>query len=296
MARIDILAQVADRTGTRDSANVALSIRDIPIGEIVIKSNIRREYEGINELVESIRQYGLLQPITVYKDGDEWSVKTGHRRFLAYKKLYEEYPDSYHSIRCIISDVRDVAIIQLIENIQRVDLSQLDLFDALNGLKEHGLSLKQIADIIGKNESYVKYIFTGMNEINGDPDLHSFIDTPGGTIQDVLETKGILDKNERLSLLEQRKEGVITRAELRKEAKRLKQPQSEAMDDEQSVASGQKESSQRFKARIACNENEHTIVISFEDGTNIACISSELKRLLGKHGIDCVDQEGQLHV
>jgi ParB/RepB/Spo0J family partition protein len=153
MPKLNIL-NVSERTGTEDSRAVSLSIKDIPVGEISVKANIRTEYDSLDELTTSIRQYGLLQPITVYKDGDAYHIKTGHRRFLAFKALYAESPDRYHSIRCIISDAENIPIIQLVENIQRLDLSQLDLFNALNALKEQGLSLKQIADMMGKSEKY----------------------------------------------------------------------------------------------------------------------------------------------
>ena len=41
-------------------------LKDIPICDIKIKSNIRKDYPGIPELANDIRQNGLIQPITVY--------------------------------------------------------------------------------------------------------------------------------------------------------------------------------------------------------------------------------------
>jgi ParB family chromosome partitioning protein len=175
--------QVPHDTETADTNTVSLCLKDIPIGEIAIKENIRKEYEGIDALKVSIRQYGLLQPITVYKDGEGYRVKTGHRRYLACRELYREIPNQFHSIRCIISDEENTSVIQLIENVQRVDLSQHDLFNALTVLKEKGFSLKAIAEIMGKSEASVKVIFTGINEIKQDRDLQSFIEPPGGNYQ-----------------------------------------------------------------------------------------------------------------
>ena len=126
-----------------------LTVKDIPVGDIQVKMNIRQDYSEIYELSESTRQYGLLQPITVYAGKDGYTVKSGHRRLMAYKRLQKEEPERFHSIRSIISDAQNTEIVQLIENLQRVDLSQHDLFIALNKLREQGMALRQIAEVIG---------------------------------------------------------------------------------------------------------------------------------------------------
>jgi ParB family chromosome partitioning protein len=222
MAKLGMLKNVKSRTGTRDSRAVALTVKDIPLGDIQIRGNVRSGYTDIEGLAESIRQHGLLQPIMVYADGDGFIVKTGHRRYLACKTLYEEEPEKFHHIRCIVSDAEHVAVIQLVENVQRVDLSQLDLFNALSSLREQGMTLKQIAEVMGKTEGYIKKIFVGVNEIQHNEDLREVIGYAGVTIEDVVETTGINDKQERLNLLEQRKNGTINRADLRKKVKELK--------------------------------------------------------------------------
>jgi ParB family chromosome partitioning protein len=222
MAKMGILKNVQSRTGTQDSRSVTLTVKDIPIGDIHIKMNVREDYTEISELMESIRQYGLLQPITVYAVKDGYAVKFGHRRLLAYKKLYQEDPEKYHSIRCIISDNQNIALIQLIENVQRVDLSQHDLYQALNQLREQGMSLRQIGEVIGKSEGYIKSLFVGVNEINRDKDLQTLIGSDAGiTIRDIAETKPIKDKNQRLALLEERKSGKINREQMREKVSEL---------------------------------------------------------------------------
>jgi len=115
-----------------------LTVIDIPVGDIQVKMNIRQDYSEIYELSESIRQYGLLQPITVYAGKDGYAVKSGHRRLMAYKQLQKGEPEKFHSIRSIISDANNAEIVQLIENVQRVDLSQHDLFAALNNEQAKG--------------------------------------------------------------------------------------------------------------------------------------------------------------
>jgi ParB family chromosome partitioning protein len=217
-----ILDQVKDRTGTQDSRAADIGIRDIPLGDIEIRENVRKEYMDIEGLKESNRKYGLLHPITVYLNGDTYIVKTGHRRFLACRMLYQEEPDRFHSIRSIVSNADNLSIIQLVENIQRADLSQKDLYDALSSMREQGLTLKQIAAVMGKDESYIKKIFVGVNEISKDKNLEKMVSYAGVTIEDVIETKGIPDESERFSLLERRKNGDLNRAEMRKKVRELK--------------------------------------------------------------------------
>jgi ParB family chromosome partitioning protein len=220
--KLGALRDGKSRTGTMDSRAVTLMVKDISIGDIQTKENVRKEYTGIDELAASIRQYGLLQPITVYPKGEGYIVKTGHRRFKAIQALYQKEADRFHSIRCIVSDADNTTIIQLVENIQRVDLPQVDLLNALNDMKDQGITNKQIAGIVGKSEGYIKNLFMGVNEINSDDNLKNLISHAGVTIQDIGETKGIPDKQDRLKLLEQRGNRQITRSEMREKVKALK--------------------------------------------------------------------------
>jgi ParB family chromosome partitioning protein len=222
MAKLGILKNVRERTGTRDSRSVTLTVKDIPIGDICIKGNIRKDYTGIDELAASILQHGLLQPITVYEEEDGYIVKTGHRRYMACKMLYGKEPERFHRIRCVVSDAENVAVIQLVENVQRVDLPQTDLFTALSALREQGMTVKQIAEVMGKTEGYIKKIFVGVNEIQRNEDLREAIGYAGVTIEDVVETKGIPNEQDRLKLLEERKNGTLNRADMRKKVQELK--------------------------------------------------------------------------
>ncbi|GHT63825.1 hypothetical protein FACS1894110_02340 [Spirochaetia bacterium] len=222
MAKMGMLKNVQSRNGTQDSRSVNIMVKDIPIGDIVIRENVRKDYTGIEELADSIRQHGLLQPITVYVDGDQYIVKTGHRRFMACQLLYQSEPERFHSIRCIISNADNTAVIQLVENVQRVDLSQIDLVNALSSLRQEGLTNKQIASVMGKTEGYVNNLFMGINEINHDDDLADLITHAGVSILDIAETKGIPDNSERLKVLEERKDGSLNRASMRERIKALK--------------------------------------------------------------------------
>jgi ParB family chromosome partitioning protein len=221
------LKDVRSRIGTQDIGSVAVTIKDIPVGDIQIKENVRTEYTGIEELAESIKQYGLLQPIAVYQQDDEYIVKTGHRRFKAYQKLAQENPDRFHSIRCIVSNGNDVAVIQLIENVQRENLSSKDLCDALFKFREKGMTNGQIAEMLGKSEGYIRKMFVGINEIQANDELQDLVCYAGVTIDDVIETRSIPDKEMRFDLLKQRGNGEVTKDGMRKTVRQAKAPKPE---------------------------------------------------------------------
>jgi len=278
MAKLGMLKKIQSHAGTQDRNAVTLTVKDIPIGDIRIQGNVRTEYTEINELAESIRLYGLLQPITVYADKDGYIVKTGHRRFMAYKMLYQTEPERFNSIRCIISNSHNVVLIQLVENVQRVDLSQIDLFNTLNGLKTQGMTLKQIAEVMGKSEKYIKNLFVGVNEINSNPELQTFISSPaGGTIQDIAETKSIKNQQERKAILENRKDGKMSRAEMREKVKEITTNSSKK---KKAVKSKNPVKQRKIHVSIKAFSSQKKIIIyqvKSEDKEHLASIEKDLR-------------------
>jgi ParB family chromosome partitioning protein len=107
----------------------------------------------LNELVSSIMQKGLLQPITVRSAGEYFQVVAGNRRLHACKAL------GWRKIVCHIVELNDKEAfeVSLIENIQRKSLSPLDearSFDAY--IREFGWGgVTDLAKKIGKSTSYV---------------------------------------------------------------------------------------------------------------------------------------------
>jgi ParB family transcriptional regulator, chromosome partitioning protein len=111
------------------------------------------EAEG-NRLADSISEYGLLQPIMVRPINDpsyDYIIVHGERRFRAHQQLGHE------TINALLwkkgeSRVKDL---QLIENVQRKDLSDIELAFEFKWRTEDGQTHGQIAEIIGKNRTYV---------------------------------------------------------------------------------------------------------------------------------------------
>lgn len=109
--------------------------------------------EEIQELADSIRTKGLLQPILLRKHGEGFQIVAGERRFRAMRSLGRtEVPAQ---VRDQVSD-RDMMEMALIENLQRVQLNPIEealAFEAL--INECGVTHEEIADQLGKSRSTV---------------------------------------------------------------------------------------------------------------------------------------------
>lgn len=108
--------------------------------------------EALSDLAESIKRYGLIQPIIVTKKEDYYEIIAGERRWRASKKA------GLTTIPAIVreDDKRKNQEIALIENIQREDLNA---FEKASGIKllmdDYALTQQQVAEIIGKSRSGV---------------------------------------------------------------------------------------------------------------------------------------------
>jgi ParB family chromosome partitioning protein len=125
----------------------------IPVTEIVENPLHLRVEMKSDELVESVRQFGILQPLVVTRmDDGKYMVVTGNRRLEAARLAGLEYVPAV--VRTATE--REFLELALIENIQRVNLDPLELAEAYHLLIENfGLSADLIAASIGKNASVV---------------------------------------------------------------------------------------------------------------------------------------------
>lgn len=102
-----------------------MNIIDINISDLEISDiNVRKTgINNIEELAESIKKNGLINPITVIKKSDKYEIITGQRRYLAMKSLHKK------TITCNVIECNDDNTsleISIIENIQRNNLSVCD--------------------------------------------------------------------------------------------------------------------------------------------------------------------------
>lgn len=110
------------------------------------------EEEALNELSESIKRYGVIQPIIVSKKDDYYQIVAGERRWRASKRA------GLAEIPAIIreNDEQRNREIALIENIQREDLNPIEKARGIKLLMEqYNLTQQQVAEVIGKGRSTV---------------------------------------------------------------------------------------------------------------------------------------------
>lgn len=127
----------------------------LPLSDIHVGEQVRRYFDeaSIRELADSIREVGLQQPLTVRRDGDRWVLVTGERRLRALVLLGCRYA------KCVSVEVEGsdrLAILQLVENLQREDMNPLEIGLSLKSLKDRrGYLSQELARVIGKSEAYV---------------------------------------------------------------------------------------------------------------------------------------------
>ena len=131
-------------------------VKEIKIIEIEPNKNQPRrsfDEEALAELAESIKRYGVLQPIIVSKKDNYYEIIAGERRWRASKIA------GLKTIPAIIKEEVDEQAnkeIALIENIQREDLNPIEKSRAIKTLMvEHNLTQQQAADILGMARSAI---------------------------------------------------------------------------------------------------------------------------------------------
>lgn len=128
-----------------------LSIKPAAISVRTCKSLL--EQEEIKELAASIRQHGLIQPITIRPIESGFEIVAGHRRFLACKLLRWRVIPAI--VRCL-SD-KDAFEVQLVENMHRRTLDPIEEAESFKKyVVDYGWGgVSQLAHVISKSEQFV---------------------------------------------------------------------------------------------------------------------------------------------
>jgi ParB family chromosome partitioning protein len=108
--------------------------------------------QALEELAQSIRERGVLQPIIVRKAGESYEIVAGERRWRAAARA------ELHEVPAIIKELTDSDVVEvaLIENLQRRDLDPLEEAEAYARLlREHGRTQEQIATALGVSRAAV---------------------------------------------------------------------------------------------------------------------------------------------
>lgn len=132
------------------------SIGEIEISLIEANPNQpRREFDetALNELADSIKELGVIQPITLRKtEGEKYQIIAGERRYRASQIAGKSTIPAY----ILKADDEDTMEMALIENIQREDLNALEIALAYQQLiEQHNLSQEQLSKRVGKGRATI---------------------------------------------------------------------------------------------------------------------------------------------
>ena len=134
------------------------SAKDVPIEKIHPNANQPRRHfteDALEELSESIRSNGVLQPILVRDHGErpgEYEIVAGERRWRAAQRA------QLHQVPVVIREIDDGQALELalVENLQREDLMALEEADAYHRLMEtFGYTQEALAKDLGKSRSHI---------------------------------------------------------------------------------------------------------------------------------------------
>lgn len=132
------------------------SINEIELSKISVNPNQpRREFDetALEELADSIREIGIIQPITLRKvSDDEYQIIAGERRYRASQKAGLDTIPAY--IRT--ADDENVMEMALIENIQREDLNSVEIALAYQHLiEQYDLTQERLSERVGKKRTTI---------------------------------------------------------------------------------------------------------------------------------------------
>lgn len=140
---------------------VSRNTDEIPVDKIKVNPLQPREdfdEEKLKELADSVKQKGLIQPVTVLKKGEEYILISGERRLRAVKMIGLEKVKAYIYDSPLNKELtnEDLLELALIENLQRSDLNPMELSDSYSRLSEEfNLTQEQIAERVSKQRSTV---------------------------------------------------------------------------------------------------------------------------------------------
>jgi len=136
---------------------VAGSTEYVPLAVDTIASNPyqpRTEFDGeeLAELMQSIAQHGVLQPLLVRRVAEGWQLIAGERRLIAARRV------GLAEVPCRVVEMDDKAVceVAIVENVQRADLNDLEKATAFQGyLDKFGGTIEELARKMGKDRSTI---------------------------------------------------------------------------------------------------------------------------------------------
>ena len=181
---------------------------------------------ALEELANSIREHGVLQPILVRPLGDNrYQLVAGERRWRASKKA------GLVSIHALVEEIDDDTALEIaiIENLQREDLSPLEeatMYDRM--IHEHGYSIRKLADKLGKDKGYLE---NRLRLADAPEEIRELVSLRKDTLSHAYELLKVQDPKKRRRLAGQVASGELSLVKLREKIEG-RRPRVVALGDE----------------------------------------------------------------
>lgn len=149
-----------------------MPINSLPVKDLISVRNVRSDVTVDDAFVGLIREHGVIEPLDVYKDGDQWVVNNGHRRLKAAIKIGLKIVP-INQIARPLSIEADV-VRQVVVNSTQKPISYMDRARACQTLKDCGWKQVKIARQLGMSEADVSL---ALSAIKASPAVQEAVDT-----------------------------------------------------------------------------------------------------------------------
>lgn len=143
-------ALIGDESSTEKSAILELNVNELDPNQQQPRKHF--DEEKLEELAQSIRTYGIVQPIIVQRSGDRYKIIAGERRYRAARLA------GLSEVPVVIKEYSEMEFMEvsLVENLQREDLNPIEEAQAMRMLMdEHSLTQDELSGRLGKSRSAV---------------------------------------------------------------------------------------------------------------------------------------------
>lgn len=184
------------------------------------KNQPRKNFDetALNELADSIRVHGVIQPIVVTKTDDRYKIIAGERRWRASKICGNK------TIPCIVKDYtpQQIREISIVENLQREDLNPIESARAIKELmEEYNWTHDQLAERLGKSRPVIT---NTIRLLNLEPEVIEMVESGKLSAGHARTLVAVNDRNLQIKLAKQVSEKKLTVRDLEKASKVTKKP------------------------------------------------------------------------
>lgn len=233
----------------------------LPISSVVPNENQPRkrfDEQRLLELADSIKQYGIIQPIVVKKEGSKYRIVAGERRYRAAKIA------GLKELKAILFKGEEDYQISLIENLQREDLNPIEVAEAYTELiKRFSYTQNQLSEKVGKSRSEISNCMRLLNLTGKIQDL-----VRNGTVSvGQARPLAVLEKAEQEKLLEKILKNKLTAREVERAANSKSSEKKEKNPIGSYWEQQIKELSSHTKAKVSLKEKRTGISVTLDFST-----------------------------